>query len=64
MGPDASLAAHGERPTGDALKARQQGRSLSFGAALNDGPLVMRLEGDSHPPIQHWSDKFGPENGT
>ena len=64
-GPDASLAAaRGERPTGEALKARLQGMTLSFGAALKDGPLVMRLEGDGHLTYLHWSRAFGPESGT
>jgi CubicO group peptidase (beta-lactamase class C family) len=64
-GPDTSLAAaHGERPTGDSLKARLQGRSLRFGAALKDGPLVMRLEADGHLSYPHWSDQFGPETGA
>jgi CubicO group peptidase (beta-lactamase class C family) len=64
-GPDASLAAaRGERPTGDALTARLQGKTLSFGAALKDGPLAIRLDGDGHLSYPHWSDKFGPETGT
>jgi CubicO group peptidase (beta-lactamase class C family) len=64
-GPDASLAAaRGERPTGEALKARLQGMTFSFGAALKDGPLAMRLEGDGHLTYLHWNRAFGPESGT
>jgi CubicO group peptidase (beta-lactamase class C family) len=64
-GPDASLAAAGEeRPIGEALKARILGKTLSFGATLKDGPLVMRLEGDGHLTYLHWNDAFGPQNGT
>jgi CubicO group peptidase (beta-lactamase class C family) len=64
-GPDASLAAAGgERPTGEALKARFEGKTLSFGATLKDGPLVMRFEGDGHLTYLHWNDAFGPHTGT
>jgi CubicO group peptidase (beta-lactamase class C family) len=64
-GPDASLAAAGgERPTGEVLKARLQGKTLSFGAALKDGPLAMRLDSDGHLTYPHWNDAFGPQSGT
>jgi CubicO group peptidase (beta-lactamase class C family) len=40
-GPDASLtAATGERPTGETLAAKFQGKTISFGTKLRDGPFT------------------------
>jgi CubicO group peptidase (beta-lactamase class C family) len=63
-GPDASLAAaSGERPTGEALQAKLRGKTLSFGAKLKDGPLVLRFEADGRLSYPHWNDSFGPQIG-
>jgi CubicO group peptidase (beta-lactamase class C family) len=64
-GPDASLAAAtGERPTGEDLQARFQGRTISFGAALKDGPFTMRFEPDGRISYPHWNEDLGPATGT
>ena len=43
-GPDASLAAAtGDRPKGEELTARLQGKTLSFGAKAKEGPFALRL---------------------
>lgn len=64
-GPDASLAAAtGERPKGEDLTARLQGKTLSFGAKATDGPFTLRLEPDGQLTYLHWNRVFGPEIGT
>jgi hypothetical protein len=64
-GPDASLtAATGERPTGETLAAKFQGRTISFGPKLKNGPLTMRFEPDGRMTYPHWDESFGPAAGT
>jgi CubicO group peptidase (beta-lactamase class C family) len=64
-GPDASLAAAtGERPKGEDLTARLQGKTLSFGAKASVGPLTLRFEPDGRLTYLHWNSAFGPETGT
>ncbi len=40
-----------------------RGKTLSFGAKLKDGPLVLRFEGDGRLSYPHWNDRFGPQIG-
>lgn len=64
-GPDASLtAATGERPTGEALAAKFQGKTISFGTKLRDGPFTMRFEPDGRMTYPHWTEALGPAAGT
>ena len=64
-GPDASLAAAiGERPTGEELTARLQGKTMSFGATLKDGPFTVRFEPDGRLSYPHWDRSMGPAVGT
>ena len=64
-GPDASLAAAaGDRPTGEDIQAKFQGRTISFGAALKDGPFTMRFEPDGRVSYPHWDEAAGPANGA
>jgi CubicO group peptidase (beta-lactamase class C family) len=64
-GPDASLtAAAGERPTGETLAAKFQGKTISFGAKLRDGPFTMRFEPDGRMTYQHWDESLGPKAAT
>src|SRR6201996_2260102 len=64
-GPDASLtAAAGERPAGETLAARFQGKTISFGPKLRNGPLAMRFESDGRMTYPHWDESFGPAAGT
>lgn len=53
-GPDASLAAAtGERPTGETLAAKFQGKTIGFGTKLKDGPFTMRFEPDGRMTYPH-----------
>jgi CubicO group peptidase (beta-lactamase class C family) len=62
-GPDASLAAAaGERPKGEDLTARLQGKTLSFGAKAKQGPFTVRLEPDGQLTYLRWNAR--PETGT
>ncbi|MGY4236898.1 CubicO group peptidase (beta-lactamase class C family) [Bradyrhizobium sp. USDA 4449] len=64
-GPDASLtAAIGERPTGETLAARLQGKTISFGPKLRDGPFTMRFEPDGRMTYPHWKEFLGAAAGT
>jgi len=64
-GPDASLAAAtGERPTGETLAAKFQGKTISFGPKLRNGPFTMRLEPDGRMTYPHWNETLGPADGT
>jgi CubicO group peptidase (beta-lactamase class C family) len=64
-GPDASLAAAaGERPKGEDLTARLQGKTLSFGAKAKQGPFTLRLEPGGQLTYLNWSRALGPEIGT
>ena len=64
-GPDASLAAAaGERPKGEDILAKFQGRTISFGAGLKDGPFTMRFETDGRISYPHWNEALGPTTGT
>jgi CubicO group peptidase (beta-lactamase class C family) len=64
-GPDASLAAAtGDRPIGEELTARLQGKTLSFGAKAKEGPFALRLEPDGRLTYLHWNRVLGPEVGT
>jgi len=64
-GPDASIAAAaGERPKGEDIQAKFQGRTISFGAGLKDGPFTMRFELDGQISYPHWDEDLGPATGT
>jgi CubicO group peptidase (beta-lactamase class C family) len=64
-GPDASLtAATGERPKGETVKATFQGKTISFGAKLKEGPFTMRFEPDGRITYLHWDEVLGPATGT
>jgi CubicO group peptidase (beta-lactamase class C family) len=64
-GPDASIAAAtGERPKGEDIQAKFQGRTISFGAGLKDGPFTMRFEVDGQISYPHWDEDLGPATGT
>ncbi|WP_245448222.1 serine hydrolase domain-containing protein [Bradyrhizobium nitroreducens] len=64
-GPDASLtAAAGERPTGETLAAKFQGKTISFGTKLRNGPFTMRFEPDGRMTYPHWDESLGPKAGT
>jgi CubicO group peptidase (beta-lactamase class C family) len=64
-GPDASLAAAtGDRPIGEELTARLQGKTLSFGAKAKEGPFTLRFEPDGRLTYLHWNRVLGPEVGT
>lgn len=64
-GPDASLtAATGERPTGQALAAKFQGKTISFGNKLKNGPRTMRFEPDGRMAYTHRDEALGPTGGT
>ena len=57
-GPDVSLsAAVGERPADDGLREKLRGRTMSFGAALPNGPYALRFEPDGSLTQLH-----GPAN--
>jgi len=63
-GPDVSLAAAiGERPTGDDIRKRVQGRTIGFGAGLTE-PFTMRFEPDGRILYPHWDEAAGPANGA
>jgi len=64
-GPDVSLAAAvGERPKGDELTARLQGKTLSFGARSKEGPFTLRFEPDGRLTYLQWNRVLGPPVGT
>ena len=64
-GPDASLgAAVGDRPKGEELTARLQGKTLSFGARSKDGPFTLRFEPDGRLTYLQWNRVLGPPVGT
>ena len=63
-GPDASItAATGDRPKGDDLKRTFEGRTISFGAKLKDGPCTVRFEPDGGMTYLHWDPAIGPAFG-
>jgi Beta-lactamase len=64
-GPDVSLAAAtGERPKGEELTAKLQGKTISFGTKLKEGPWTIRFEPDGQITYLHWDPILGPANGT
>ena len=64
-GPDASIsAATGERPQGEKLTATFQGKTISFGAKLKEGPYTLRFEPDGRLTSLHWDPALGPPNET
>jgi CubicO group peptidase (beta-lactamase class C family) len=64
-GPDASLAAAaGDRPKAEDLSAKFQGKTISFGAKLKEGPWTIRFEPDGQISYLHWNPVLGPANGT
>jgi CubicO group peptidase (beta-lactamase class C family) len=64
-GPDASLtAATGDRPKGETLTAKFQGKTISFGTKLKDGPCTVRFEPDGRITYLHWDEALGPATGT
>jgi CubicO group peptidase (beta-lactamase class C family) len=64
-GPDASLiAAAGERPKGEDLTAKIQGKTISFGARLKQGPWTMRFEPGGRIAYLQWDPMLGPASGT
>jgi CubicO group peptidase (beta-lactamase class C family) len=64
-GPDASLAAAaGERPKGEELAAMIQGRTISFGAKMKEGPWTMRFEPGGQIAYPQWDELLGPASGT
>ena len=64
-GPDASLAAAvGDRPKGDELTARLEGKTLSFGGRSKEGPFTLRFEPDGRLTYLQWNRVFGPPVGT
>jgi len=63
-GPDASIAAAtGDRPAGDELTRRLQGKTFSFGAKAKGGPFEIRLEPEGGLTYLRWSRSLGPEVG-
>lgn len=64
-GPDASIAAAtGDRPTGNDLMAKLQGKTLSFGAKAKGGPFEVRFEPEGGLTYLHWDRSLGPAVGT
>jgi CubicO group peptidase (beta-lactamase class C family) len=64
-GPDVSLAAAaGDRPRGEELTARLQGKTLSFGARSKEGPFTLRFEPDGGLTYLQWNRVLGPPIGT
>jgi len=52
------------RPTGETLAAKFQGKTISFGPKLPNGPFTMRFEPDGRMTYPHWSPTLGPAGGT
>ena len=64
-GPDVSLAAAvGDRPKGDELTARLQGKTLSFGTRSKEGLFTLRFEPDGRLTYLQWNRVLGPPVGT
>lgn len=65
-GPDVSLAAAvGDRPMGDELMARLEGKTLSFGTKSREGPFTLRFEPGGGLTYLKWNRAaFGPPVGT
>ena len=64
-GPDASIsAATGERPQGEKLTATFQGKTISFGARLKEGPYTLRFEPDGRLTSPHWDPALGSPSET
>jgi hypothetical protein len=64
-GPDVSLAAAvGDRPKGEELTARMQGKTLSFGARSKEGPFTLRFEPEGRLTPLQWNRVLGPPEGT
>ena len=63
-GPDASITgAGGERPKGEDLRTAFQGRTISYGAGLKEGPCTLRFEPDGQISYPHWAARCGPSPG-
>jgi hypothetical protein len=64
-GPDTSLAAAiGQRPKGEELTAIFQGKTISFGAKMKEGPWTVRFEPGGEVSSLQWHRVLGPEIGT
>ncbi|MEO6839391.1 MAG: serine hydrolase [Bradyrhizobium sp.] len=65
-GPDASIAsATGARPKDDeGLRIAFEGKTISFGVRLTDGPCTERFEPGGQMTYLHMSPRCGPATGT